>query len=269
MKFWRIVFFSALLALCLPGILLADTLYLKNGNVVKGFVEKETSDSIEFILGDGLIVFSKNEISRLVKSDAQETEKIWDEWGQNKKEAQERRPEEERILKEREVQREREEALRKQNEEFAPREIHGSTKGGHFYVNAVLNGKERVKLIVDSGASYVTLSADVAKRLHIDTFGLKKQKTLVADGRMVEVSEGQLKSIEVLDGDSGNPGVWATNVPVWFIPKLHDVLPEAADKIEVQEDGLLGMSFINRFAVQLDYQGGRIIFQKKKAATSK
>lgn len=62
---------------------------------------------------------------------------------------------------------------------------------GHVFVEAQLAGlkaAERVKMLVDTGATLTTISSDLAQRLGIPT--LKPSKVRLADGREVEAKAG-------------------------------------------------------------------------------
>jgi predicted aspartyl protease len=62
---------------------------------------------------------------------------------------------------------------------------------GHVFVEAQLAGlktAERVKMLVDTGATLTTVSSDLAQRLGIPT--LKPSKVRLADGREVEAKAG-------------------------------------------------------------------------------
>ena len=62
---------------------------------------------------------------------------------------------------------------------------------GHVFVHVKLAGlkaAERVRMLVDTGATLTTISSDLAQRLGIPT--LKPSKVRLADGREVEVEAG-------------------------------------------------------------------------------
>src|SRR3989338_4065939 len=243
--------------------LLADTVYLKNGNTLEGFVEKESQDTIEFNLGYGSVTLLKGEIARVARSSTQESQVIWDEWNQRKKAETLRRPEEEKREKERKAEADRlreEERTKKGGGEYGPKEVRVSTQDGHFFVNVLLNGKVRARLLLDSGATTVVLPKRVADRLGIDMDQLKKEAVRVADGRVVESAKSLLESVEVLSAETGNPadlkptGVKIDNVETFFLARANDVIVDTGDKVYVPDDGLLGMSFLKHFQIKLDYE---------------
>ena len=270
----RIPFISFAAAACVlffPSLLLADTVYLKNGNTLEGFVEKESQDTIEFNLGYGSVTLLKGEITRVVKSNTQESQVIWDKWNQQKKEEELRKPEQEKREKERKIELDRlreEERAKKGSGEYGPKEVRVSTQDGHFFVNVLLNGKVRARLLLDSGATAIVLPKRVADRLGIDMNQLKKEAVRVADGRVVESAKSLLESVEVLSAETGNPadlkptGVKIDNVEASFLTRANDVIVDTGDKVYVPDDGLLGMSFLKHFQLKLDYENKKIVFQK-------
>src|SRR3989338_7198968 len=221
--------------------LLADTVYLKNGNTLEGFVEKESQDTIEFNLGYGSVTLLKGEIARVARSSTQESQVIWDEWNQRKKAETLRRPEEEKRERERKAEADRlreEERTKKGGGEYGPKEVRVSTQDGHFFVNVLLNGKVRARLLLDSGATMVALPKRVADQLGIDMNQLKKEAVRVADGRVVESAKSLLESVEVLS-ETDNPadlkptGVKIDNVEDFFLTRAHDVIVDTGDKVYV------------------------------------
>ena len=255
----------------------ADKIYLKNGSSFEGIVENETKDGVDIHLGYGTMTFSRGEIKRIEKSKPEEMEKLWEKWGQEQKDVERRKPEEERKRKERETEAERlrleQEKLKKEKDEFAPKEITVYTRNGSIYVNVLLNGSVRANLVLDSGAVIVTLSKRLAGELGIDLTKLEKSAGRVADGRTIEEARGTLQSIKVQNyelkaaGDNKKPGVEAPNVDVGFIlDETPVIVHEGGDVQTVQEDGLLGMSFLKNFKFNADYANKKIAFEKLKPA---
>ena len=70
----------------------ADTIYLKNGNMVKGIVTKETDKSVEMKINPGAkVTFSRDDIKSMEKESEEQHIKLEEEWdiGKNKTEVRE------------------------------------------------------------------------------------------------------------------------------------------------------------------------------------
>ena len=269
---WPVIAAVCLLLASSPAS--ADTLRLKNGNTLDGFVESESADAVVFSVGYGSVTFARAEISSLERSGEKDSEKIWNEWHARKKDDALRRPEEEKMIAERRERENREaaEAARQKilNAEYGPREVLVSTENGHFFIYALLNGKTRVRLILDSGASVVALPKRVADFIGVDITALKKQSAQMADGRIEECAQTVLESVEILTLDPADPsnpkhtGVVVQNVEALFLTRSNDVVVQTRERLYIPDDGLLGMSFLKHFGVRLDYGGKKIVFTKNK-----
>lgn len=257
-----------------PTPALADVLRLKNGNSLEGFVSSESPEGVEFDVGYGTVTFSRLEIASIERSGAADSEKIWKDWGRRKSEEAARAPENQKILEDRRAReaRDAEEAAKQKalRAEYAPREVLVSTENGHFFVYALLNGKTRVRLILDSGASAVALPKRVADFLGTDVSKLKKQATQLADGRVEECAQTTLESVEILSLDPSNPsetlhtGIVAKDVEALFLTRANDVVVQTRDRLYIPDDGLLGMSFLKHFELRLDYPGKKLVFTKNR-----
>ncbi len=116
-------------------------------------------------------------------------------------------------------------------------------RGGVYEVDVTLNKNETVPMIFDTGASYVTISADLARRI-----GLTPQATdgriqlHVADGSVIEARQTTIPSVRV--------GKFTlNNVACAVMP---------ADKRYVMP--LLGQTFINQFTHKIE--AGRLMLSK-------
>jgi predicted aspartyl protease len=118
------------------------------------------------------------------------------------------------------------------------------TVGNHILVHAVLNQKEVVSLLVDTGASRTLLRPDVATRVGVNpTEGAPKQQVTIIGGRQVEVPLVPLATLAV-----GNA---AASLHVGILSSF----PEAPFV-----DGLLGGDFLEQFTMTLDYTASRLWF---------
>ena len=106
--------------------------------------------------------------------------------------------------------------------------------GGHFYVTARINNKNSIKLIVDTGATMVTLSYEDAKRLKIGTNYKKELITIATANGLSTAYKIKLNHIQI-----GN--IALSNIDAIVVAK--------SNKLKI---GLLGMSFLNRMIVKKD-----------------
>jgi clan AA aspartic protease (TIGR02281 family) len=121
------------------------------------------------------------------------------------------------------------------------------SQGGHVVVSSLINGKARVRLIVDTGASTVMLTRKAADLAGIrPAAGGAQVSVKVADGRVVQADAVVLDSLAI--GGKIAQGVEAA------------ILPDFEEGI----DGLLGMSFLKRFDVRVDSGAGKLILRDLK-----
>ena len=120
---------------------------------------------------------------------------------------------------------------------------------GQSVVTARVNDRDDVRLLVDTGASVVTFSAASAARLRLKWDAKQKVKMTLADGTEIDAHPVRLESLRV--GDARVESIAAV------------VLPQGvSDGI----DGLLGMSFLREFDVQLDNAHGQILLHRMPPA---
>jgi clan AA aspartic protease (TIGR02281 family) len=113
-----------------------------------------------------------------------------------------------------------------------------------------LDNRVQAKLVLDTGASTVMLRKGVADRLMRVNTGLfiPDMQLRLADGRVVNGKSVIIRRIKVQDAE-------ATNVSGCIL--LDDV--GGADMY----DGLLGMSFLNRFKFTVDQKENKLILEKQ------
>lgn len=121
-----------------------------------------------------------------------------------------------------------------------------TTQGSHVLVSAAINGKARAKLIVDTGATVVLLTARLADQVGVEGAGSGFVQVKVADGRQVPARTVVLDSVQV-------GSMRAEQVEAAILPEFEPGL-----------DGLLGMSFLKRFDVRVDGERGRLILRQLK-----
>jgi clan AA aspartic protease (TIGR02281 family) len=228
-KSWILIFF---LLFILTAKAEADTVYLKNGRTIEGIIKSETKDSVELDIGFGSVGFNKNEVERIYKSKPDETEAIRQKWGNDKIKREARIKEERRKI------------------ELQPKQIEVSRESGHIFVAAKLNKKIDVNLLMDTGASMIMLTRDTAERL-----GIKTDSGSAKDIIQLQVADGRKVNGKIVVLDSVNvQGVEVKNVEAAV---LFEDIGDTSFK-----DGLLGMSFLNRFNFKVDYKSGKLTLEK-------
>ena len=220
-----------LLVICLLGIMpvFADTVYLKNGRSIDGFVKSEQEDIIQLDIGCGTVGFLKSEVERIYRSTPEESESLLRKWELQKQQRQTQEQE-------------------KQKEKQLSDSVPVRQDNGHMFVNAVLNEKIKATLLIDTGASVVILSKELAQKLNFAP--AKQQKTAqlqMADGRKIEANIFRLESVRL-------QGIEEKNVEAAVLP--------AEFSGSLLHDGLLGMSFLNRFNFSFDYKNNRLFLKK-------
>jgi clan AA aspartic protease (TIGR02281 family) len=117
-------------------------------------------------------------------------------------------------------------------------------RGGSALVPARVNGESVGLFVLDTGASYTSVSTTVANRLGISTSGGTTVRLATANG----IIQAPLTVLDEVDVG----GAVARHVPV----VVHD-LPGMPSNIA----GLLGMSFLERFRVNLDIGSSLLILE--------
>lgn len=114
--------------------------------------------------------------------------------------------------------------------------------GGVWVAQVELNDFHEAKLIVDTGATFTTLSEDLAFDAGIQSDNVSSRVTLFTAGGKVQAELGVARKIRV-----GNAGMNDVQVVIHTIPNLPDGI-----------DGLLGLSFFDRFLVHLDHSNQQL-----------
>jgi clan AA aspartic protease (TIGR02281 family) len=117
-------------------------------------------------------------------------------------------------------------------------------RGASVLLPAKLNGQSIGYFILDTGATYTTISRLVAGKLGINTTGGGSVSLITANG-VVQAPLALLDEVEV-------GGATSLHVPA----VVHD-LPNAPSNLV----GLLGLSFLERFRVNLDMISGVLVLE--------
>ena len=226
-----------------PGIN-ADVVYLKNGRNIEGIVKSENSQGIKLDIGLGTVGIGMSEIDHIERAPSGVADQLRSKWDQEKQ------------------ARKASEAQDKTKQENAqegpvtglkrPKEVDVTQVGNHIFVEAVLNKEVKAQLLVDTGASIMLLSNDMAKRLGIDMSNIRKRDLIslqMGDGRKVDARYVSLKTVSI-------EGVEASGVDAAILTDS-EVQPNF-------KDGLLGMSFLKRFNFRIDSNDKKLILEPLK-----
>lgn len=207
----------------------ADVLYLKNGRKIEGLVKNEDKNCVELEVAAGTVKFQKEEVEKIELVTPKGAEIIRQKWDRQKQEFQEKIAEQ------------------KYQEERLPKKIEFLNNGHNMVINVTLNKKVEASLVLDTGASVITIRRSIAEKLGIDLDKVKPDaKVRLADGRQVDAKYILLKSVKVQN-------VEAENV---------ETIVLLDEKGDLGGDGLLGMSFLKRFNFKIDQKEKKLVLEK-------
>ncbi len=223
-------------------------IHLKNKGQLQGLVKSRDEKGVVIDLGYGTSVIPAVDIDRIETPRGEEKDGLIDSWRRRARTTQ--KSEKERKKDAEDVRRRIEESLRHKQEleERARKKSEhriGFTDSSKIKVEALLNGKIKTELVVDTGANTVLIPMDIARDIPgIGPLSGEKVETKLADGTVREGTPVVLRSVEVA-------GLKAENVDALAMDlKGHD--------------GLLGMSFLSRFHVWIDSGKKELILKEKR-----
>jgi clan AA aspartic protease (TIGR02281 family) len=138
-------------------------------------------------------------------------------------------------------------ALAAMDRDFSREKVEAERRGSHWIVPVVLDGKVNARLLLDTGASMVVISRSIAAQLGPEAKKAGATTVTVADGRTVPTDVLELPSVEV--GLNRADKVLAAIMP---------------DAPQGDIDGLLGMTFLNRFGFESDPKSGVFYLRRLK-----
>ena len=124
-------------------------------------------------------------------------------------------------------------------------EVATRTEGGSTLVTVLINDKVPATFVLDTGATAVSISEDLAGKLNIETASGDTIKVTLADGKQTEAKLVSLASVSA-------GAARAENIDAIVLPS------KPGENI----DGLLGMSFLGKFGVSLDANGQGLKLQE-------
>lgn len=208
----------------------ADTIYLKNGRSISGIIKRDDGETVELEVDAGSVKFLKSEIKSIAQSPKQDAQALRQQWEISNQDL------EERIV------------VQKLEEERKPRVADFSRGAQGITLDVLLNDKVKARMILDTGASAMVITRDIAQQLRINLVNIKPDiKAQVADGRQIDAKRVIIDKVEV-------QGVEASNVEaVVLLNETNDL---------GFGDGLLGMSFLKKFNFKVDQKGKKLILEK-------
>lgn len=239
----------------------ADTINLKNGRSVEGIIAKEDPNTITLNVGEGMVVFKKNEIANISKSTPEEINNIKNKWQTNKSRAEQANQlaieqKEKSWLEwqakdaQREAEKKRLEAEKeKLDAKTKTVDITSDEQNNYLMVNVILNGSVPATLIIDTGCPTMMLTTTKAEELGLNLSRINKTAEVMVLNGTHKIGRVVLDSIKL--GDVEEKDVEA------------DVLLDYDEDLERGcKDGLLGLSLLKRFHFTLDHKNGKIILRK-------
>ena len=117
-----------------------------------------------------------------------------------------------------------------------------------LFVTANINNRQEGHFILDTGATYMSISKEMAEELGLDLSRTEMVPITTANGK-IEVPKVILKSVKV-------NGLEAKNVEATVMNFKKDA----------SFSGLLGLSFINQFKLTIDPNKGHLMFEPLKTS---
>ena len=117
-----------------------------------------------------------------------------------------------------------------------------------LFVTASINNRQDGNFILDTGATYMSISKEMAEELGLDLTRTEMVPITTANGK-IEVPKVVLKSVKV-------NGLEAKNVEATVMNFKKDA----------SFSGLLGLSFINQFKLTIDPNKGHLLFEPLKTS---
>ena len=240
--------FSAVFAAFFSCVSFAETIELKDGKRIVGEVVRETDQTIVISKHDGGFIFaiSRDRVANIRESTPEEM----------KAEAIKRAPPVSGVVQGEDEKKKKGEAEKYrlemyEKEVLAAKRARGKIKikfaNDRFgVVDATLNGKVKATLLVDTGASLVVITREIANKLGLTEDDEKGKLALVlANGNITTAAAVTLDSVQV--------GSSAVN-------KVDAAVSKTSPGNNL--DGLLGMTYLEHFHVKLDAKENCLVLEK-------
>ena len=221
--------------------------------MIEGIIKSEDADNLEIDIGFGTITCQRGEIKTVERSTPDEARALEDKWANKRDELKKG---EEEFTRERQNRFAEYDKWIRDSQEKASQEAlsQGSVDltrdpdSRSILVGAILNDGVKATLVLDTGASIVVLTRKKGEELGFDLSDTKSNViTLQLAGsqkvaaRLVMLKSVSIKDIEVKDVMAG---ILLEDAGIGF------------------KDGLLGMTFLNRFNLKIDLKNMKMSLEK-------
>ena len=137
-------------------------------------------------------------------------------------------------------------AINKMKNDFTTHTVSFKGSSSNIMVNVLINDLVRANFVLDTGASLVVISRDIADKLGI---GFRRGESAIyitlADGRKVNANIVTIKSLRIGEIEG------------------KDIEAAVLDYEENSDlEGLLGMSFLKQFMINIDAKNGKLIIEE-------
>lgn len=137
-------------------------------------------------------------------------------------------------------------ALMKMKKDFTTHTISFTGSSSNIMVNVLINDLVQANFVLDTGASLVVISRDIADKLGIGMIrGESSIYITLADGRKVNANIVKIKSLRIGDIEGKN---------------IEAAVLDYEENSNLE--GLLGMSFLKQFMIRIDAKNGKIIIEE-------
>lgn len=259
------LFMKWALSLFIAGLFLANSVFggsndvaiirLKSGGKIKGVIKEKTERGLVIDTGFGTVGISNDDIEGIeLPTDIEEKDILKREW-ERRAAGDKRLDEDEQKQKKEEVKQAVLQRIQKA-EKLRQESLKKRTKiteikfkdSSRIIVDTLLNDEFETPLLVDTGATIVSITEEIADKLGIKTKGKEKIDMTMADGSTSKGVLIVLKSVKVGYAE-------AKNVKAAVI---------LGEREQSDENGLLGMSFLSNFHVKIDTDTNTFTLEKKE-----
>ncbi|MCK5451101.1 MAG: retroviral-like aspartic protease family protein [Candidatus Omnitrophica bacterium] len=221
---------------------------LVNGGRISGVVKTDMDQGLVINVGFGIVAVAREDIKRITVLEDAKKEKALEVCDRHVAKLRTNRMKTEKYTREWRQRIEKNAKIKEEELEKA-RKAKGdrikSVVDTHLIVEANINNKAIVRLMVDTGAAFVTISPAMGRRIGYENVSnLKTVELTLADGSCIQGHLVVLKTIKVGNFEARN---------------VKAVIADRGD----MDHGLLGMSFLSNFDISINTDKNELVLNKK------